>query len=115
MAPIAETKCLFLATALLGATALTPACDDAKHESAQLYDEHEPVSAPEVPVSKTKSSGTPKERRATKPTKKGAPDGRLVILASHAHAKPDDPVKVTFSGIKVIKADFDPKSPAGNL
>ncbi|HET9625035.1 MAG TPA: YceI family protein [Kofleriaceae bacterium] len=37
----------------------------------------------------------------------------IVVLARHAEAKPDDPVKVNFEKFKVTKASFDPKKIEG--
>ncbi|HEY0484393.1 MAG TPA: YceI family protein [Kofleriaceae bacterium] len=37
----------------------------------------------------------------------------IVVLAKHAEAKPDDPVKVQFTSFKVVKATFDPKKVEG--
>jgi polyisoprenoid-binding protein YceI len=37
----------------------------------------------------------------------------IVVLAKHVEAKPDDPVKVSFTKFKVTKASFDPKKIEG--
>lgn len=43
-----------------------------------------------------------------------APAGdSIVVLARHAEAKPDDPVRVSFEKFKVTKASFDPKKIEG--
>ena len=43
-----------------------------------------------------------------------APSGDyLQIKVTHAEPKPDDPVLVTFSGLEVVEANFDPKSIEG--
>jgi polyisoprenoid-binding protein YceI len=37
----------------------------------------------------------------------------IVVLAKHVEPKPDDPVKVSFTSFKVVKASFDPKKVEG--
>ncbi|MBL4684977.1 MAG: YceI family protein [Nannocystaceae bacterium] len=113
---------LFVAFALCGAVSMS-ACDDGKKADTAV-DKKTGDKKTDDKKTDDKKSGDKKAGEKDADAKKGdagdksadaksVGDNSLAISVSHEPAKPDDPVTVTFTGLKVTKADFDPANLTG--
>ncbi len=110
------SRTIILACSLAG-LAMTPACDkkadDNKADAKKAGDKKADANKADAKADAKKADAKADANKAE--TKAAAPAGgdALVIKASHAEPKPDDPVTVTMTGLRVVKADFDPKNIEG--
>jgi len=100
-------KYLVLATVLAAA----PACEK-KEQEKKAPPTTEPAGSA---VGSAEGSAAGSAEGSAAVAAPAATDDSFVIEAVHAEKKPDDPVAVRFSGVKVVKADFDPANLEGGV
>jgi polyisoprenoid-binding protein YceI len=101
-------KYLVLATVLAAA----PACSK-KEQEKKAPPITEPAGSAAGSAEGSAAAPGSAEGSAAAAEPEAASDDSFVIEAVHAEKKPDDPVAVRFSGVKVVKADFDPANLEG--
>ncbi|MCH9682202.1 MAG: YceI family protein [Deltaproteobacteria bacterium] len=111
------THTLIMACALAG-LATVPACDkggDAKADGKKADAKKADAKKTDAKKADAKADDKKADDKKADDKKADAPPtgDALVIKASHTEPKPDDPVTVTVTGVRVVKATFDPKNVEG--
>ncbi len=92
-----------------------PGCDK-KEEPAAATGEAAATGATAAPTGEAAATGAtaaPTGEAAATGATAEAGGNSLEVLAKHSEPKPDDPVSVKFSGVKVVSANFDPANLEG--